>query len=340
MRKHLFWVAVSAATALLTAAGEETVPKESPLRLEVDLVDGSRLIGTPVIATVPVQTSYAKMDVPLTQIQALKIGDDHETVTLNLRNGDTLTGVISLKPIKLETLFGPASIGIEHIKRFQVLSGDSMDGVLKTSILPAGWVVTDIPPRQHSFSISFWMYAKSIANYNAMVATGETMGYGGQGVLFYENAPKLFGNTADNWTWGTTMVGGTTSLSTGVWYHVAWTHQESGFNKFYVNGQLEGQKATGPNTGGYTDVYCFGALNRIGAWLYNGYLDDIAIWDRALSPTEVLSIYRDRKTSPSVIAPDSVVDVFRFNTTNSISGEKGGTGTKNGVVSIVGISEI
>jgi hypothetical protein len=334
------WAGIAAAVVGLTLTAWAGGPSNESVRISMELTDGSRLIGTPGLATVPVQTSYAKMDVPLTQIQALKIGNDHETVTLDLRNGDTLTGVISLKPIELKTLFGPASIGIEHIKRFQVLSGDSMDGVLKTSILPAGWVVTDIPPRQHSFSISFWMYAKSIANYNAMVASGETMGYGGQGVLFYENAPKLFGNTADNWTWGTTMVGGTTSLSTGVWYHVAWTHQESGFNKFYVNGQLEGQKATGPNTGGYTDVYCFGALNRIGAWLYNGYLDDIAIWDRALSPTEVLSIFGDRKTSPSVIAPDSVVDVFRFNTTNSISGEKGGTGTKNGVVSIVGISEI
>jgi hypothetical protein len=64
------------------------------------------------------------MDVPLAQIQALKIGDDHETVTLNLRNGDKLTGVISLAPIKLITLFGTVAVGIEHIKQLDiVLSG-------------------------------------------------------------------------------------------------------------------------------------------------------------------------------------------------------------------------
>jgi hypothetical protein len=128
MRRHLFWIGVCAATALITAAGEETVPKEQPLRLEVDLVDGSRLIGTPGIATVPVQTSYAKMDVPLTQIQALKIGDDHETVTLNLRNGDTLTGVLSLKPIELKTLFGTVAVGVEHIHQLRVTLGGRSNG--------------------------------------------------------------------------------------------------------------------------------------------------------------------------------------------------------------------
>ena len=35
---------------------------EKSLRLELNLTDGSRIIGTPVIASVPVQTAYAKMD--------------------------------------------------------------------------------------------------------------------------------------------------------------------------------------------------------------------------------------------------------------------------------------
>jgi hypothetical protein len=123
MKRHLLWIGVCAATALITAAGEETQTNVT-LRLAIDLVDGSRLIGTPAIATVPVQTSYAKMDVPLTQIQSLKIGDDHETVTLDLRNGDKLTGVISLAPIKLITVFGTVAVGIEHIKQLDiVLSG-------------------------------------------------------------------------------------------------------------------------------------------------------------------------------------------------------------------------
>jgi hypothetical protein len=98
------------------------------LNVVLDLSDGSRLIGTPGFATVPVQTTYAKMEIPLTQIQTLKIGDDHETVILNLRNGDTLTGVISLKPIELKTVFGTASIGIEHIQQLRVTLGGRSNG--------------------------------------------------------------------------------------------------------------------------------------------------------------------------------------------------------------------
>ncbi len=125
-RRHVLAVGMIVAIAI-SAWGEEA-QTNAPLRLAIDLVDGSRLIGTPVIASVPVQTSYAKMDVPLTQIQALKIGIDHETVTLNLRNGDTLTGVISLKPIELKTVFGTASIGIEHIQQFRVTLGGRNNG--------------------------------------------------------------------------------------------------------------------------------------------------------------------------------------------------------------------
>ena len=47
-------------------------PKE--LRLELNLIDGSRTIGVPTIESVLIQTSYAKMDVPLKQVLAIKVG--------------------------------------------------------------------------------------------------------------------------------------------------------------------------------------------------------------------------------------------------------------------------
>lgn len=96
------------------------------LRLELNLLDGSRIIGVPTIESVPVQTSYAKMAVPLKQILTIKIDDNHETSSFDLRNGDKLKGVINLEPIKLETVFGKVSVGIEHIMELRVVLASGM----------------------------------------------------------------------------------------------------------------------------------------------------------------------------------------------------------------------
>jgi len=91
------------------------------LSLTLDLVDGSHVIGVPDIESVPFQTSYAKMDIPLKQIKVIKIEDNHETASIDLQNGDKLKGTIDLKPIKLETVFGAVKIGIEHVRELRVI---------------------------------------------------------------------------------------------------------------------------------------------------------------------------------------------------------------------------
>lgn len=124
-------------------AGEEKA--EPQVRLEIDLVDGSRIVGTPSIESVPVQTSYAKMDVPLKEIRTIRIDADHETASLDLRNGDKLKGVVSLGPIELETVFGKVPIGIEHIRKLDVvLLGIAMaSGVRLPS--PLKWEKASLP---------------------------------------------------------------------------------------------------------------------------------------------------------------------------------------------------
>ena len=123
MKKSALCIAMVAAVALAFTAWAKEDKTEQQLRLELDLVDGSCVIGTPGIKSVPVQTSYAKMDIPLKQILTLKMGEDHETASLDLQNGDKLKGVINLEPIKLETVFGKVAIGTEYIKDIRVMPG-------------------------------------------------------------------------------------------------------------------------------------------------------------------------------------------------------------------------
>ena len=74
-----FAVYISAITTLICTAWAGEDNTNHLLRLELSLADGSRIIGTPAIKSIPVQTSYAKMDVPLKHILTIKIGEDHET---------------------------------------------------------------------------------------------------------------------------------------------------------------------------------------------------------------------------------------------------------------------
>ncbi|MFZ4396690.1 MAG: LamG domain-containing protein [Kiritimatiellia bacterium] len=114
MRAKSFDVLLVSLICLLSAQAAETnrAGESASLQLSIDLVDGSRILGTPAIESVPMETSYAKMNVPLKQIQTMKIGEDHETVTLELRNGDKLKGVITLAPVKLTTVFGQVSVNL------------------------------------------------------------------------------------------------------------------------------------------------------------------------------------------------------------------------------------
>jgi len=131
MKTFTWCIQVLIATVLVSSAWAGKDKQEPQLRIELDLVDGSHIIGVPSLESVSVQTSYAKMDIQLKQILTIEIEDDHEKVAINLRNGDKLQGVISLEPIKLETVFGKVKIGVGNIRKINVmLSGAALSGAL------------------------------------------------------------------------------------------------------------------------------------------------------------------------------------------------------------------
>jgi hypothetical protein len=112
------------------ATPEARAVKAVPLCLAVDLVDGSLIKGVPVITSIPFQTSYAKMDIPLKQIASIKIEDNHEAASFALRNGDAIKGIMDLGAIRLETLFGEATVGVEHVTRITVLLDNASGGLV------------------------------------------------------------------------------------------------------------------------------------------------------------------------------------------------------------------
>ncbi|MBI2441816.1 MAG: LamG domain-containing protein [Lentisphaerae bacterium] len=134
------------------ATNEPPSTNEAPLSLAVDLVDGSRLVGVPDIASIPVQTVYAKMDLPLKQVQTMKWEPDREMAVFEIRNGDRIKGAMILKTLELRTVFGKVSVAIEDIKGLSVLlAGGALPHALEKGLVlhyafdrDEGNIVTDL----------------------------------------------------------------------------------------------------------------------------------------------------------------------------------------------------
>jgi len=97
-------------------------PAAAPVKVALELVDGSRNIGTLSIASVPIKTPFAKMDVPLDRVQRIRFDKEQKSAVVELRNGDKVTGTTDLTAFKLTALFGPVSIAIEHVTHLSVIA--------------------------------------------------------------------------------------------------------------------------------------------------------------------------------------------------------------------------
>ena len=79
-------------------------------------------------------------------------------------------------------------------------------------------------------------------------------------------------------------------MSTGIWYHLVMT-RDNGTLRLYLNGV---ESTTGPLSNGdphiVNTIGTYGA-NPIPSLRYYGKLDEIATWDRTLTPTEITTIY-------------------------------------------------
>lgn len=115
MKKIALYPMVLLAASLVISARAGQDKPEPRTRLQLDLSEGSRIIGCPTTDSTSLQTPYARMNVLWKEVLVMQVGDDHETVRLCMRNGDRFKGVL-LEPIKLETAVGMLTIGIEHIR--------------------------------------------------------------------------------------------------------------------------------------------------------------------------------------------------------------------------------
>ena len=85
-----------------------------------------------------------------------------------------------------------------------------------------------------------------------------------------------------------------TSLNLNQWYHVAFTYDKDGGSnnrKIYINGVLDKQDTATGALGTSTLPFLIGAYSTTPVNLFNGSIDEVRIYNRALSATEIQKLY-------------------------------------------------
>lgn len=332
-------IVVSFANAVL--GGEQAVTNQT-LRLALTLTDGSKVIGTPRIASIRVQTSYAKMEIPLMQIRNIKIEPDHETASLALANGDQLKGILTLKLIELDTAFGSVEVPLKHISGISVYQGGkgSLADILQDGLVlyysfdkDEGDKVTDASGKGHDGKVqgAAWTpqgkiggaysfdgsndkiviagWQPTIGNHNFCVSAWFKTTSGEEQCIVMWGNPYAGGKPMAEVE--TTGVGGmrgqagfnnggpgtiTTSsaYNDGNWHNVVTAYDSvSGDTRIYVDGSLQTRGINNLNIAS-GDLY-IGYRNLLNDSSFNGSIDEVCIYDRALSADEIKTLYNSQE---------------------------------------------
>lgn len=94
----------------------------SRLRLELELVDGSRLFGEPVEANpkIGLRSRAGHVDVWLNELSQVEVKQDKETVAIQWPNGDRLTGISTTAGFEVNTVLGKINVPLATLRRCTV----------------------------------------------------------------------------------------------------------------------------------------------------------------------------------------------------------------------------
>ena len=124
--------------ALFLCSSAAAQEKGERVRLFFELRGGSKVSGFTDRTTLPVQTSYARMDMKIKIIDSIAFAEDPAASAVALKNGDRLKGSVALEKLSIDAAFGKADIVVKQIKRMLVVPSGGMPGLLLWNRLDGG----------------------------------------------------------------------------------------------------------------------------------------------------------------------------------------------------------
>lgn len=149
---------------------------------------------------------------------------------------------------------------------------------LQNNISLSAWIFMDggfYNPRIIDIG-NYGMFVEGKSNISRSINCGFGNGIGGVGI------GKSYGTT-------------TITIPALEWHHVVFTVNSDAVGKLYIDGQLVATKTGTSFTATYPTDLNIGRMNHSAFDAWGGKLDDIGIWNRALSQEEVTSVYTNNE---------------------------------------------
>lgn len=152
-------------------------------------------------------------------------------------------------------------------------------------------------------TLSFWFKSTQTGNLAIISFCDNFLGTGGYGSSL--NGGNVGGDKLGGWNSSIWLSSGI-SVTDGLWHHGLLTNN-SGTVNLYVDNVLRDtdNNATGSNS--WNGTRAIGAWNNYSGGFFNGFIDDIGVWNRVLTPCEMSSLYYSSSGTLSLTNASSIL---------------------------------
>ncbi len=160
------------------------------------------------------------------------------------------------------------------------------DGTLSQTV-----VITE-PTDPARYAIELWVRPAVITDTSFILRTDAVSGTAAHYSHLLGISDGHFLHYVNDGSPGNRAVIGTTPVQTDTWYHVVGTAQSGGDIKLYVNGREEGRLSGVGELWSGGDQYRLGSAYGVtGTTYFDGVLDEVAVYSRTLSASEITNHY-------------------------------------------------
>ena len=180
-------------------------------------------------------------------------------------------------------------------------------------------------PSVNPLSFSLWI-KKSTSDFNSIFSKGASGSYeyalfiSGSGVIELQASTLTYSSNINLTT--------SASYSDGNWHHVVAIYDPSGNFKIYVDGSQQATSSSSLSMGNSSNALIIGRKYENNVDIFNGSIDEVRIFNKALSSTEIITLYNEVQCIPTIVASQNFQTItYTGNggtqSTNSLSNQSG-----------------